>query len=63
MDDETFVNHMNARHMPIAGISHLSPVVGSEWVQTALWRSWHRWLHKRGLYQGKRLNHFHQEDE
>jgi hypothetical protein len=48
MDDETFVKHMNAGHMPVAGMSSL-PTNMPGWTARILktWRNYHRYVHLR----------------
>lgn len=57
MDSETFLKHMNARHVGVAGLSHFgkSNVPGDE--DEHLLRALHDHVHE----QGQEQNHDHRE--
>jgi hypothetical protein len=62
MDDETFCKHMNARHLPVAGITKLDPDAPGVQVTLKSWRGWHRAAHyyadvKMHNYQAMTHNH------
>ena len=60
MDPETVIKHINAAHIPYAGMSFVgkSRVPGDE--NEGLLRAWHKQVHLRGTTQeGEPLNHTH----
>lgn len=63
MDSETFLKHMNARHVPVAGISHFgkSNHAGDE--DEILLRAMHEILHGETSSAQKNLDHTHGEDD
>jgi hypothetical protein len=65
MDSETFLKHMNARHVPAAGITHFgkSNVPGD--TDENLLRAMHDTLHDRSTYADShhQTTHYHGEAE
>jgi hypothetical protein len=59
MDPETVVKHINAAHVPYAGMQFVgkSRVPGDE--NEDLLRAWHAQVHARGHQDGRPLDHTH----
>lgn len=67
MDAETFLKHINARHVPLGRMSHVGPsnIPGDE--NENLLRIYHRKIHEHGAdHMGSKevpCNHTHRKDE
>lgn len=61
MDDDTLIKHMNARHVPMAGLTEVRARGAGE----KLLRQWHVHVHHRGYDDNdpeRTVNHEHQAD-
>lgn len=60
MDDETMVKHINARHMPAAGMTAL-PTDKPKWTGAVLstWRKWHDNIHHHNISTVNHDGHEH----
>ena len=56
MPEETFIKHMNARHMPMAGLKKISPANALHGV-----RAYHARVHELGVEDDgdRKVNHTH----
>jgi hypothetical protein len=62
MDDETLIKHMNARHMPMAGLTEVRPDNAIRGPGEKLLRRYHQHCHHRGYDDnapGRPVNHDH----
>lgn len=63
MDDETLRRHINARHMPMAGMNSI-PMEWKDWMEPFnLWRQWHARLHAMAVPYGVVNGHEHELKE
>lgn len=65
MDDETFIKHMNARHMPVAGLDSLDANHPGVKVTLQSWRGWHNSAHYYAdvhMHNYQAMTHDHLED-
>jgi hypothetical protein len=65
MDPETFLKHMNARHVPAAGVSHFGKSNVPDDADENLLRAMHDHLHAHPLYAEThpQMTHTHGEAE
>ena len=62
-DDETLLKHLNARHMPLAGMDSIPSVWSRYSEPIALWREYHKQVHELAVPYGNVNGHVHREME